>query len=348
MDTGVSVTREWDRLSEVVVGRAPDFTFPADLSQLETLSFLPAALLDRGPSLAGRRWSEAAPEWFARCQEQLDALAAFLRGRGITVHRPRPLSPAERRIHEEFAPVSLQHFVRDPMIVIGDTVIEASLRMPHRAKERYGLRPLFRELVARGARHVVVPPGCPAPLPEIATAEGPFLEGGDVMLFGEDVLVGVGEGRFATDEAGVDWLRELLGDRHRVHPVPLHPRVLHLDDGLAAPREGLAIVAREQFTEGIPRLLADWDLIEVSLDDALELLAANVLVLEPGVVVLDSRLPRLAEALTAHGVTVHTLDYDAVTPFGGGFRCSHHPVRRERRDSPVGQNVRGTAGILPP
>lgn len=43
---------------------------------------------------------------------------------------------------------------------------------------------------------------------------------------------------------------------------------------------------------------------------------------------MDSRVSRLAEALTRRDVTVHTLDFDAVTRFAGGFRCSHHPLRR--------------------
>ncbi|MFG2196023.1 amidinotransferase [Streptomyces sp. NPDC048639] len=325
----VGVHREWDALAEVVVGRPLDFTFPTRAPQTQAaLAFLPQGFEHRWAEAAGKRWSETDPESYTRCRDQLDALAAFLADRDITVHRPVELSPEEQAILGEFSPVSLQIFTRDPMIVIGDTVIEASLRLPHRFKERFGLRPLIADLVRRGAHHIVVPPGRPVPLDQVALAQGPFLEGGDVMLFGPDILVGVGEGRYATDDAGLDWLRAQLGSRYRVHRVPLHSRVLHLDDGLAAVREGLAVVAREQFTHGLPPLIADWDLIDVTLDDALNLLAANVLVLAPGEVLLDTRLPRLADELTAHGVTVHTMDFDAVTPFAGGFRCSHHPVRR--------------------
>ncbi|GAA4993504.1 dimethylarginine dimethylaminohydrolase family protein [Yinghuangia aomiensis] len=326
----VGVHREWDRLAEVVVGRPLDFTFPPALPTGDrALGFLPAGFVGRAADLAGKRWSQADPDGFARCAAQLDALADFLTARGITVHRPVELTPDEQALFAEFSPISLQIFVRDPMIVVGDTVIESSLRLPHRFKERYGLRPLIADLVARGARHTVVPPGRAVPLDRVADARGPFLEGGDVMLFGPDLLVGVGEGRYATDPDGVDWLRTELGADYRVHAVPLHPRVLHLDDGLAAVREGLAIVARDQFTAGLPPLLADWDLVEVTLDDALDLLAANVLVLGPGELVLDTRLPRLAETLAAHNVTCHPLPFDAVTPFAGGFRCSHHPIRRE-------------------
>ncbi|MCF2533974.1 amidinotransferase [Yinghuangia soli] len=325
----IGVHREWDRLDEVVVGRPLDFVVPENVAELGgSLAFLPEGFAARWAAPGGRSWSQLDPEGHARCRAQLDDLAGFLAARGVAVHRPVELTPDEMAVLAEFSPFSLQIFVRDPMIVIGDTVVESSLRLPHRFKERFGLRPLMADMVRRGARHVVVPPGRPVPLDRVAQARGPFLEGGDVMLFGPDILVGVGRGGFATDEAGVAWLRAELGDGYRVHAVPLHHRVLHLDDGLAAVREGLAIVAREQFAEGLPPLLADWDLVEVTLDDALNLLAANVLVLAPGEVVVDRRVPDLAEALDARGVLVHVLDFDAVTPFAGGFRCSHHPLRR--------------------
>ncbi|MFB7480534.1 amidinotransferase [Streptomyces anulatus] len=325
----VGVHREWDRLAEVVVGRPLDFAFPSDPAGTQAaLSFLPRGFGELGRHAAGRRWSQADPDGYARCAAQLDSLAAFLTARGVLVHRPTELTEAEQNLFVELSPVSLQIFVRDPMIVIGDTVIEASLRLPHRFKERFGLRHLMADMVRRGARRSVVPPGSPLPLQQVARAQGPYLEGGDVMLFGRDVLVGAGQGGFATDDAGIDWLRRELGDGYRVHRTPLHPRVLHLDDGLAAVREGLAIAARAQFVDGLPSVIADWDIIDVGLDEALDQLVANVLVLAPGEVILDSRALGLAEHLTRHDVTVHTLDFDAVTPFAGGFRCSHHPVHR--------------------
>lgn len=326
---GVGVHHEWDRLTEAVVGRPLDFAFPSDPEGTQAaLSFLPRGFGELGRHAAGRRWSQADPDGYARCAAQLDALSAFLTARGVLVHRPTELTEAEQSLFAELSQVSLQIFVRDPMIVIGDTVIEASLRLPHRFKERFGLRHLMADMVRRGARRSVVPPGSPLPLQQVAQAEGPYLEGGDVMLFGPDILVGAGQGGFATDDAGIDWLRRELGDEYRVHRIPLHPRVLHLDDGLAAVREGLAIAARAQFVDGLPPVIADWDIIDVGLDEALERLVANVLVLAPGEVILDSRALGLAEQLTRHDVTVHTLDFDAVTPFAGGFRCSHHPVHR--------------------
>ncbi|MEU5289086.1 amidinotransferase [Streptomyces sp. NPDC020755] len=321
------VTHDWGVLEETVVGRVIDFTFPSELvaGVPAPFGFLPERTRQNMPRWAGKPWSEADPEGYGRCVEQVEELARFLPARGVRVHRPRVLSENELDVYG--GGFSMQTFVRDPMIVIGDRVIEAALRLPARFKERFGLRPVIEEAEARGARCSVMPPPAPVSVEKLPTAVGPFLEGGDVLPMGRDILVGTG--RAASDAAGARWLERLLGDDYRVHQVPLSERVIHLDDGLTTVREGLAVVCREQFTDGLPPLVADWELIDVSLHDAVNLLAGNSLVLAPGEVLVDERLRDLAEALTARDVTVHTLPYDAVTPFAGCFRCSHHPLVRK-------------------
>ncbi|CAL9366734.1 hypothetical protein SUDANB176_00783 [Streptomyces sp. enrichment culture] len=144
-----------------------------------------------------------------------------------------------------------------------------------------------------------------------------------------DVLVGQGRGGAASDREGARWPARLLGERYRVHEVPISERVIHPDDGLTAVREGLAVVCREQYVDGVPAQIADWDLIDAGLQDAVDLLAGNSPVLGPGEVLVDERLTGLAEALTARDVTVHTPPFDAVAAFAGGFRCAHHPLVRE-------------------
>lgn len=328
----INVTHEWGVLKEAVVGRVIDFRVPRGLGAglPDPLRFLPDRTRRELPRWAGRLWSDADPEGYARSVEQIEGLARFLAGHGVVVHRPRELTGPELSVYggdgDRF---STQTFVRDPMVVIGDHVIEAALRLPARFKERFGLRPVFAKAVSRGARYSVMPPPSPVPVPELASATGPFLEGGDVAVLGRDVLVGHGRGGAASDPEGARWLARLLGDGYRVHGVPISEQVIHLDDGLTAVREGLAVVCREQFLDGVPAQVADWELIDVSLRDAVNLLAGNSLVLGPGEVLVDERLTGLAEALTARNATVHTLPFDAVTAFAGGFRCAHHPLVRE-------------------
>lgn len=307
-----NVTHDRGVLKETVVGRVIDFTFPAELAAgvPSSLGFLPERTRQNMPRWAGKLWSQADPEGYERCVQQVEGLVSFLTARGVGVHRPRALTDSELNLYG--GGFSMQTFVRDPMIVIGDRVIEAALRLPARFKERLCVRPVIEEAEGRGARCSVMPPPAPVPVADLPTARGPFLEGGDVLPMGRDILVGTGTA--ASDAAGAQWLERLLGDGYRVHQVPLSDRVTHLDDGLTTVREGLAVVCREQFTDVLPAPVADWELIDVSLHDAANLLAGNSLVLAPGEVLVDERLTALAEALTARDVTVHTLPYDAVTP----------------------------------
>ena len=119
-----------------------------------------------------------------------------------------------------------QSVVRDALIVVGDHAIEASLRRQDRQHERFAVRPFVQKAVLeRGARWSSVPPGWPNEV------DGPFLEGGDVLLNGHEVYVGM-SGR-SSDMAGIDWLQALLGARYRVIPVAMKSDVLHLEDVLA-------------------------------------------------------------------------------------------------------------------
>ena len=109
---------------------------------------------------------------------------------------------------------------------------------------------------ARGARWSSVPLGSPA------CVDGPFLEGGDTLLNGYEVYVGMSG--CASDMAGIDWLQALLGDNYRVIPVAMRSNVLHLDCALALIKPGLLVWCPEKLIDGLPTSLRDWDAIAVS------------------------------------------------------------------------------------
>ena len=132
---------------------------------------------------------------------------------GVTVHRPQRLEGEERTF---LAPngEGAQLFPRDGMIVIGDHVIDASLRLKCRQRERFGLRPIIqpwpctsaapagracrsvrrlrRRAVPRGRRHAA-----------------------------EWLRNLCRHFRLRLDLAGVDWLQALLGDDYRVLAVAM-------------------------------------------------------------------------------------------------------------------------------
>lgn len=316
----ITAHHEWGKLREVIVGRGEDLVMPGFS---EAVSFIyDPQFIDVMKTRGGCPAQEIEPERTAKVIAQIDHLAEVLAGRGIIVHRSHRLAPAEREYMDYVQQGGMLLYARDPMLVVGDHVIETVLKVPMRAKERFAVRPIIRErLAGSGARYVAMPPASPS-----FGEDNLYLEGGDVLLNGYDVYVG-NSGR-ASNPAGIAWLQATLGAKYRVHEVKLTDAWEHLDCVLALVRPGLGIICREGFVEGLPESIRDWDYVEVSLEEAKHL-AANCLVLDEHSVIIDEQHHRIGQELARRGVEVIEIPYDAVATWGGAFRCSHHPLWRE-------------------
>lgn len=309
---------EWGKLREVVIGISPaeDFVVFHEPSQRWLLP--PGDAFSR--EHAGRRLIDVDADLARRIERQIDTLAELVAREGVTVHRPERLSGEERTF---LAPngEGAQLFARDGMIVIGNHAIEASLRLKCRQRERFGLRPILqRTALARGAVWSSVPLGSPA------CVDGPFLEGGDTLLNGREIYIGMSG--CASDMAGIDWLQALLGERYRVIPVALRSNVLHLDCALGLVMPGLLVWCPEKLIDGLPTSLRSWDAITVSKDEA-NRLATNGLILEEGRMIVDADNHRVIGELRKRKVDVIPLPFDGPIFTGGGLRCAHHPLLRE-------------------
>jgi N-dimethylarginine dimethylaminohydrolase len=286
----------------------------------ESARWMSPEVADLSRRHAGRRLLDVDADWARRCEQQVDALAERVAREGVIVHRPDRLADEKRTF---LAPngEGMQLFPRDPLIVVGDHVIEASLRLICRQRERYGLRPIVQQVAQqRGARWSSVPLGTPG------CVDGPFLEGGDTLLNGFEVYVGMSG--CASDMAGIDWLQALLGETYRAIPVAMKSNVLHLDCCLALVKPGLLVYCPEKLIDGLPMSLRAWDKIAVSPDEA-NRLATNGLILEEGRMIVDSDNSRVIDELRKRSVEVIPLPFDGPIRVGGGMRCAHHPLLRE-------------------
>ncbi len=309
---------EWGKLREVVIGISPAEDFVVFHEPSQRWLVPPGDAFSR--QHAGRRLIDVDAEWAKRIERQVDALAELVAREGVTVHRPERLKGDERTF---LAPngEGAQLFARDGMIVVGTHVIDASIRLKCRQRERFGLRPIIQKTVqTHGARWSSVPLGSPA------CVDGPFLEGGDVLLNGHELYVGMSG--CASDMAGIDWLQALLGERYRVIPVALRSNVLHLDCALGLVKPGLLVWCPEKLIDGLPTSLRTWDAIAVSRDEANKL-ATNGLILEEGRMIVDADNQRVADELRKRKVDVIPLPFDGPISTGGGLRCAHHPLLRE-------------------
>jgi len=192
---------------------------------------------------------------------------------------------------------------RDAVFAAGHHLIVGSLRAVTRRPEIE----IFRSLAATSD---IVPPG------SHNEVDGAFLEGGDVILNGDQAYVGMSGN--ASNLAGIDWLAAKLGPAWRVVPMALRSSVRHLEDVLALVRPGLLIQNPTLLVDGLPRALRDWRSIDIGDGES-----ANVLVLGENRVVVQQSQARLIAMLRAEGVEVSTL------PLGGGLRSAHAALLRE-------------------
>lgn len=322
----IGVFNEWGSLKEVLVGNNARDTMPRWSPDWGRYHGFKEML----QGLEGVPAGQAFPERAKGTSEQTGGLVKVLEERGVTVHRPRLLTDAEIAS----GPVGVVgQYARDPQIVIGKHVIETNFRMVFRNKEHLGYEKLFRERLAQDpeARHVRMP-DTTSILPgeteeDFVNDPRPFLEGGDVFVMGKDILVGFSS--LASSPAGAAWLQQYLGpEDYRVHLVPLTTEWLHLDCIFAVIREGLCICHMQGLKEGrLPEPIKDWEVIDATAAEA-HSLGCNTLCLEPGVVIVGAEHRRLIQEIERRGGAVVPVPFSKPSEYGGGIRCSTHPLVR--------------------
>ena len=337
----VGVDFEYGDLREVIVG-VPFIVYP-DLEVAtwvqEAVKILPADELEKMWQRSGK--DSIALGVYDQLEQENAGLIAVLEQYGVTVHRPEVLS-RERvaaNFGEEyvrFAGVS-QQYARDPMLVIGSNVIELTMGSLYRRSDILGLKRLFLERVAGSNAQWVAMPSVDYAL---MVADGqfdktgfPVLEGGDVIVLGETILVGTSANKATgSSELGYRWLRSFLEPQgYRVQRVPLPEEVLHLDVVLSVPRPGLLVVCADALADGIPPYFDGWQRIEVTLEEA-RYLATNGLPLDRGHYILGScdgcDGTRVQRALEEGGIEVHRIPFQGHIEHGGSVRCSTQPLVR--------------------
>ena len=166
---------EWGRLREVIVGIVPDNAIvPLPISShFKNNSPKTITCFQQCHEKPAK---QALPEAFTVARRQVEALVQIYEKTGIKVHRPRPHTETELRL---FKMGGAPLYARDSMLVVGQNVIELSLRDPSRRKE---ILPTGRCWPGASPR----PPGSNMPLchlpcrllpPRIAKARGLFSKG---------------------------------------------------------------------------------------------------------------------------------------------------------------------------
>jgi len=316
MEKEVFVESEFAPLKRVVLAQS-EFGIPNTISEEES-RFLAEDTNQISSDAYGKDFSDAFPEQQKLWEQERENLKEVLERYGVEVLRPRLLSEREK---QDFENGYSNFFVRDPFFTIGQQLIEGSLRLKHRRKEVFPVRDILRANSQFGY-YVAVPQ--PELLPQ---DEGPFLEGGDVLVLGKKVFVG--SSGIASDKAGYEWLKHYLAHfDYEVQFVPLHRDILHLDCALSLVNSDLIIVCEEALIKGIPTDLQHCNKVSVSMEDASHL-AVNGLPLNPMTYIMDPAFGWIGQELETYGVKVEYIDFSISRSLGGSFRCSTQPLLRK-------------------
>ena len=315
----ISAYNEWGKLREVIVGKMEDDAIMA--GWYEGMSFFPEKWQDVMKKFGGMKYFDAEPEMARTVKKQMDNLAKLLEERGIIVHRPGPLLPEEKSYLTDIQKGYGLYFPQDPILVIGNNIIETSLRFPVRRKEIYALRPILEPLLKEGGVKYAA-----MPKPSPCIDKGMFVEGGDLQFDGYDVYVGCSG--LASNEAGIRWLQDFLGPEYRVHTIKLREDIIHLDGAFGLIRQDLGIMCPEFIAGELPKSLKKYEFIHVTEEEGHKL-GGNVLCLDDHTLIIDEQHERIISELKKRGEEIITIPYAVTATYGGSVHCSTNCLRRD-------------------
>ncbi|GGM30009.1 hypothetical protein GCM10011351_15170 [Paraliobacillus quinghaiensis] len=150
------------------------------------------------------------------------------------------------------------------------------------------------------------------------------IEGGDVIVDGDKVWVGVSD---RTTFEAIDALRALLPN-YQVIELPIAERILHLDCAFNCISPELALVYPKAFTDlDLQKLKKHYQLIEVN-DEEQFTLGTNVLSIGDKKIISLPENNEVNKQLRGLGFEVIEVEFNEIIKSGGSFRCCTLPLVR--------------------
>ena len=323
---GFGAYTDYGRLKSAIVGSAEGLSLPPFNPTLHHYNEeVQAALKANGDQPLDI--STAMPARWEKTVEQLDSLAALYEANGIRVYRPRPYTEEERHYLTEAQPGASLLYPADPVYTVGKHYLEVNIRRAYRRKEVFPLREIVAPLLSNDTEthHVIMP--AVRPFAPSSGGPGPYPEGGDIICFQNHLFVG--ESDIATNRAGTDWLSDYITPfGYQVHPMPMHGSILHLLGTMVLVADGVLLLYRDELNCDLPAPLADWDVIDLTEEEARAYATVGVS-LDDKRYVIPAGLGRVCDELVKRGVEPIEIEYDQVSFWGGCVSCSTHGIWRD-------------------
>jgi len=317
---------EYGQLREVVIGSPQDLTLPPFGKDLSHYNDELRAVLEKTDNQP-LSVKEHFPERWEETQKQMDGVAKTFEDNGITVHRLRPYTEEEKSYLGFLQQGHSQLYPADPVFVIGNHFMEINIRRAYRRKEVFPIRDIVLPMIEADPEihYVAMPPARPwSPSGE---GPGPFLEGGDILINGSDIIVGMGN--LCSNQEGIDWLTRYIEPYgYKVHPMPIKGDILHALGITCLLREGLMMAYMPALANGLPEPLKDWDVIELTHEE-MEAHATVGVSLDDKRYMIDPHHNRVMDELYKRGIEPIPTPCDAIGHWGGAIRCITLPLKRD-------------------
>jgi N-dimethylarginine dimethylaminohydrolase len=336
----VNVHNEWDPLEEMIVGIPDGAQVPAPDKGLFALDYCQHhESQDEIPS------GPYDPGIIEEAREDLDAFVKVLEQEGVKVRRPAPTDHSRIFGTPDWTTSGEYNYCpRDVLLPIGQTVIETPMVLRSRYFEPFAYKELLLEYFESGANWISAPK--PRLLddtynvrPEsgsVLNNHEPLFDAANVLRVGRDILYLLS---CSGNMLGLRWLQRVLGDGYRVHPVAGVYEGTHLDTTIALIRPGLVLLNPERIGQGqVPAVLTNWDVIwSPEMADTGYAWAyprasiwqgMNLIMINPGLAVVNDLQVQLIRVLEKHGVDVVPLRMRHARTLSGGFHCVSVDIRR--------------------
>lgn len=294
----VSSWNEWDPLKTVLVGSATNANWPSNdpvFAQESSKTTWTHSPVPSGP----------VPDWIIKeANRELDQLSTVLYNLGIEVWRPDDIDFQNRGGMYNYCP-------RDRLLIAGDTVVDPAMMYPCREMEIEEL-----DFILGGARRVLKMP----------RDAGMVMDAANVCRLGDRWLYLLSA---SGNQAALDWLREQF-PMIDIEACSFYNGV-HIDSTVVPVQQGLVLLNGDRVNEeNLPRSLQDWDRIYIKdivernfyqYPYASKWIGMNLLVVRPGLVIVDELQQSLISALRSRGIECIPLPLTHSRTLGGGFHC---------------------------
>ncbi|MFF5056664.1 scyllo-inosamine-4-phosphate amidinotransferase [Micromonospora sp. NPDC000663] len=336
----VEVHNEWDPLEEMIVGHAVNARVPSPDRGLFAVDY--ADLYEKASDIPSGPYDQQVIE---ETTEDLDAFVKVLESQGVVVRRPDVSDHAARYGTPDWsADGEYNYCPRDVLLPIGNTIIETPMTLRTRYFEPFAYRSILLDYFDSGANWISAPK--PRLLDEtynlrpsdgqILNNHEPIFDAANVLRVGRHVLYLVSS---SGNMLGLRWLQRVLGDRYEVQPLIGLYDGTHVDTTIALIRPGLVVLNSDRVRpDQVPDLFKSWDVIWCpSVPDpepasrklrASTWIGMNLIMINPGLAVVEATYRPLITALERHGVQVIPLPLRHARVLSGGLHCVSLDVRR--------------------